>query len=276
MSSQPTIVPDVCPKCHRSESWSVWVAQEGHPMGMCHRASCGYVSRFTGVPVLGVIKKKEAWHFTRPSVPLTGGQQELVARKFGIDGAELEGYSEFDDRFLLGVYGPTGYNYRGTIAYSLSGGTPKSLTYNEKPDEPFIHYAQGAYAPFGACRDLVIVEDWFSAEKVATTGLAIGVALNGTHLNQQMVSEIAVIAASRRGKVWLALDQDAHCKALGFLFKYREQFPGGLFCWTLRVDLKYETTARITSALVCGRTNFLKDENGTFANSSDAKGQAGV
>jgi hypothetical protein len=272
------MVTTECPKCQRAEGWSVWVAREGYPMGMCHRATCGYVARLDATTAFnGTPRVKEPRHYTRPITALNNEHKALIRGKFGISPDEVDGYSIQDDRFLLGVYGPTGYNYRGTIAYSLSGATPKSLTYNEKPGQPFIHYA--AALPFGGAvkSNLVIVEDWFSAEKVATTGEAVGVALNGSHLSQDMVTEISGVATKYGAKVWLALDRDAHCKALGYLFKYREQFPGGLFCWTLSKDLKYETTDRIRAALVDGRTNFLKDEEyGAASNFSPNKGQESV
>jgi hypothetical protein len=189
----------------------------------------------------------------------------LLVNKFGLI-PDVEGYNEMDDRFVLGVYGPTGYNKRGVVAYSLSGATPKSLAYNEKPGEPFVHYC-GMNA---ITQGIVIVEDWFSAEKVGVTGLGIGIALMGTNLAQAAVTEIAELANRIGAKVWLAFDQDAYEKSLNYLFKYREQFPGGLFAWRLKQDLKYESTKRITEALVDGRTNFF---DRTPNSSSNAEGQ---
>jgi hypothetical protein len=232
-------------------------------MGKCHRAQCGYLGQLDGY-AFTVPKKPEPRYYTRPITLLDAGQLKLIEARFGIDPDEVAGYNETEDRFLLGVYGPVGHNRRGYIAYSLSGGVPKSLTYKEKPEEPFIHYAVGPW------NNLVVVEDWFSAEKVAATNRGAGVAIMGTNLTQEMVSEMAVIAAARRAKVWLAFDQDAYEKSLNYLFKYREQFPGGLFAWRLKQDLKYETTKRITEALVDGRTNFF---DRTPNSRSNAEGQ---
>jgi hypothetical protein len=179
----------------------------------------------------------------------------LLQRLFGLSTDEIEGYSPADDRLVLPVFGPYGYNRRGCIAYSLSGGKPKTLTYNEKPDQPFIHYAADS-KPVG---HLVIVEDWFSAEKVATTGEAVGVAIMGTHLSQEAVTEIAGTAARMGARTWLALDRDAYAKTIGYLARYREQFAYGLYAWSLAKDLKYETTERIKRALDNGANDFSVD-----------------
>lgn len=240
----------VCPSCGHAESWSIWPGTHGHIMGTCHRALCSYGSRRLdqgqSAPTLPP-KKKEPRYYTRSIRPLTADQEQFIAGKFGIDSNEMEGYNDFDDRFILGVYGPVGYNRRGYIAYSLSGATPKSLAYNEKPEEPLIHHTDT-----GACvAPRVIVEDWFSAEKVAAAG-GVGVAIMGTYLDQAKVTEIAAVAT---GPVYLALDRDAYHKTIGYIVKYREQFPLGLYAWSLRVDLKYESTERIKAALD-GESNF--------------------
>lgn len=262
MSAQ--LVPAECPKCHRKESWSVWIGEQGHPMGKCHRAQCGHLGQLDGY-AFTVPKKPEPRYYTRPIKPLTAEQRGLVELRFGVNPGEMEGYNAIEDRFILPVYGPDGYNLRGVVAYSLSGGTPKSLNYNEKPEQPFIHVAGDRHNT-----NIVVVEDWFSAEKVGATSLACGVAIMGTNLSQAAVTEIAELANRTGAKVWLAFDQDAYERSLNYLFKYREQFPGGLFAWRLKQDLKYETTKRITEALVDGRTNFF---DRTPNSRSNAEGQ---
>jgi hypothetical protein len=253
----------ICPKCaggsDSEKSLSIRVDEAGGVHWRCFRALCGYTGGPRGVRSIFATKKKEPRYFTRPIKPLTDLQQIFLLDKFASFPlmGEVEGYSYWDDRFILGVYGPEGYNKRGVVAYSFNQ-KPKTLTYNEKPDEPFIHYAMSL--PYGgaAHSNVVIVEDWFSAEKVAATGYAVGVALMGTNLDQAMVSEIAGYANSRGAKTWIALDRDAYTKSLLYLNKYREQFGGGLFAWSLAKDLKYETTERITEALVDGKTDFIR------------------
>jgi hypothetical protein len=242
-----------CPKCGMSEGYYLFTNSLGYLVGKCYRAKCGHTARVDGRPDLIVPKPatREPRYYTRPMRELTAEQFDLIDTRFGIRPEEIDGYSEADDRFLLPVYGPKGYNRRGYIAYSLSGGTPKTLPYNEKPDEPWVHYAGSQVA------GVVIVEDWFSAEKVATAG-AKGVAIMGTNLTQEMVTEIAAYAALH--PVHIALDRDAYAKTIGYVSRYREQFPLGLYAWSLRVDLKYESTERIKRALD-GASNFLEDGN---------------
>lgn len=246
--TQQFMVEGACPKCQRAESWSVWIGKSGEPMGTCHRALCSYGTRPIGT-VIGILppKKKEPRYYTRPLEPLTEDQYAMIYERFGLDGKEIT-YNEIDDRFILGVYGPVGYNRRGYIAYSLSGAIPKSLTYNEKPEEPWMHWAKGMLSAS------VVVEDWFSAEKVACAR-ADGIAIMGTNLTQAMVTEIA---AAANGPTFLAFDRDAFGKSVGYIAKYREQFPLGLYAWSLVKDLKYETTERIKEALD-GNYDFSRD-----------------
>lgn len=250
----------LCPKCaggsDGEKSLNIRLDEGGGVHWRCFRSSCGYTGGPRGIRSVFAERKREARHFTRPIEPPTEAHLALLDSLFGLNEGELEGYSPTDDRFILGVYGPYGYNKRGVLAYSLSGGKPKSLTYNEKPDEPFIHYAK--YAGYGKYAHLVIVEDWFSAEKVATTGEAVGAAIMGTHLDQAAITEIAGVAARYGARTWLALDRDAYAKTIGYVARYREQFAYGLYAWSLAKDLKYETTERIKEALN-GKNNFTVD-----------------
>jgi hypothetical protein len=210
-------------------------------MGTCHRASCGYTAPIEGtfVPVLG---KREPRYYTRPYREPSAEQEVIIYKRFGLPPGTVTGYNDIDDRFILSVDGPQ-HQRRGCIAYSLSGAKPKSLTYKEKLEQPFIHWTMRFNPPA-----IVLVEDWFSAEKVAEAG-ATGVALLGTNLNQEAVNEIKAVAANWNVPTFVALDRDAYTKSLLYLSKYREQFPRGLYAWSLRVDLKYETVDRIKRAL---------------------------
>lgn len=253
------LLPDgrhLCPKCYGGteleHSLSVRHDEGGMVYWRCFRSSCSFAGGPRGVASLFSTKKREPRHFTRPIKPLTAEQVGLLQDKFGAAQIPLEvdGYSYWDDRFILGVWG-VGYRKRGVIAYSFNQ-KPKVLTYNELPEEPFIHYA----LPEPPARSLVIVEDWFSAEKVATAG-GLGVAIMGTHIDQAMITEIVEVANGR--PTWVALDRDAYTKTLLYLSRFREQFPGGLFAWSLAKDLKYETQERIREALVDGKVDFTSD-----------------
>ena len=252
----------VCPKCNggsdAESSLSLRFDVAGGVHWRCFRALCGYTGGPRGVRNAFATIKREPRYMTRPTCYLRNEQREIVDSLFGLDAIDLGIlYTEQDDRFILPVEGPR-RKRRGCIAYSLSGAKPKSLTYNEKPEEPFIHHATSK-----GRENIVIVEDWFSAEKVAATGLATGAAIMGTHLTQADVSELVATAAQFGAKTWLALDKDAYAKSIGYLHRYREQFPGGLWVWSLDRDLKYETTERITEALTNGKINFSRDVSTT-------------
>ncbi len=228
-----------CPKCGHGESWYTWFGSHGDPMGRCYRASCGHVGPLGGLMVAADIKRERTpRYYTRPYKQPTAEQDAAIYDRFGLPPGTVEGYNEIDDRFILGIDGPA-HQRRGHIAYSLSGATPKSLTYNEKPDQPFIHWTMKFYPPA-----IVLVEDWFSAEKVREAG-ATGVALLGTNLTQDSVNEITQVATAWNCPTFVALDRDAYTRTLLYLSKYREQFPLGLYAWSLLRDLKYETVERI-------------------------------
>lgn len=244
----------ICPKCSggsdNEKSLMVYVDHDFQFHWKCYRATCGYRGgkSTTGLPI--VPAKREPRFYTRPYVYPTPEQHDLIQSRFGLPAGTVDGYSAIDDRFILKVFGTSGL--RGHVAYSLSGAKPKSLTYNERPEEPFVHYTQLSVS-FG----LVIVEDWFSAEKVAEAG-GTGVALMGTNLSQAMVTEIAKVCGRFQVPTFLAFDLDAYSKALSYQIKFREQFPYGLKVWKLRVDLKYEPVENIKRALR-GETNNFGD-----------------
>ena len=229
-----------CPKCGHEESWSVWMGS-AELMGKCHRAQCGYTAPVDAM-FAAPIKHREPRYYTRPYKEPSAEQEVIIYKRFGLPPGTVTGYNEIDDRFILSVDGPQ-HQRRGVIAYSLSGAKPKSLTYKEKLEQPFVHWSHRLNP-----KAIVLVEDWFSAEKVSEAG-ATGVALLGTNLSQDAVTEIKQVAANWNVPTFVALDRDAYTKSLLYLSKYREQFARGLYAWSLRVDLKYESVERIKRAL---------------------------
>lgn len=154
------------------------------------------------------------------------------------------------DRYIYTVRSPS-LAVRGYIARSFSGASPKVLTYNELPGDPFIGWA-------GKGPVTVIVEDWVSAEKiVASVGFAGAVALNGTYLSLEMVREIH--ETSDGGQVILALDKDAWAKSIGYLQQYGNMFNPRLRVWRLEDDLKYVPAELIKKAILDDRPDFTAD-----------------
>ena len=233
----------ICPKCNGGSDNERCLSINGDSW-RCWRSTCGYWGGPNGGRGRVVVnsRSKEPRHYTRPYKPLNGDQAALISSKFGLAGGVIDGYSETDDRFILGVSGPQ-HQLRGHIAYSLSGGKPKSVNYWAKTDEAFNHWAMSLRPPA-----IVVVEDWFSAEKVREAE-ATGVALNGTLLTQQMITDIAHVASRWQIPTYLAFDRDAFPKAISYQTKFAEQFIYGLKVWALQKDLKYVQVERIKHAI---------------------------
>lgn len=245
----------ICPKCNggsdNERCLSIQVSDnEASPSWRCWRSTCGFWGGPNGGRgrVEARSRSKEPRHYTRPYKALNDEQAAIIHSRFGLGDGTVDGYSEACDRFILAVEGPQ-HQLRGHIAYSLSGGRPKSVNYWGLTAEPFNHWAM-----VGKPAALVVVEDWFSAEKVREAG-ATGVALCGTLLTQAMVSDISHVARNWQIPTYLALDRDAFGKAIAYRARYAEQFKYGLQVWALRVDLKYESVEKIKNATV---------ESGTF------------
>lgn len=255
----------VCPMCmggsDQEETFVATRYASGEVSGRCFRATCAFGVGAKGTPPASKIKPPR--YYTRPTRFPTAAHAELIEDRFGLETGTVDSYSEHEDRFVLPVTGPLRQR-RGVVAYSLSGAVPKSLTYNELPAEPFMHWAEGA-----CLEPVVIVEDWFSAEKVAAAG-GVGVAIMGTYLSSEMVAELAQC----RSPAVIAFDFDAFGTAVKYKERYAEQFPEGLRVWRLKRDLKYEPIERIQEAFA-GKEDFHVDE-GTTNFGSDAKGQASV
>lgn len=262
-----TSTREVCPKCKGGSDGekclSISVDLNFGVHWKCFRSSCGFAGGPRGVPnAFGGGVKREPRYYTRPYRPLTQVQHDFFYAKFGIDPVEIAGYSAETDRFIFPVFGDgLGFEYRGCMARSFSGEQPKSLTYNEQPDKPFIHFAYPNSLP--DARAVVVVEDWLSAEKVAQSDEVVAVALNGTRITQEMISEISTVAQRPPGRpTYLALDKDAFCKSVKYVHRYREQFPGGLYVWALSRDLKYEAGEAIRAAIRAGKGAEFGEKHG--------------
>jgi DNA primase len=123
------------------------------------------------------------------------------------------------------------------------------LTYRERVDEPWIHYVY----PDCTYTHAVIVEDWFSAQKVADAG-ALGIALLGTHLNRDRVDEIKQVCA--KVQTIIALDQDAYAKAIEYVLEFGGELNPPMKVGRLKQDLKYVDKDVIKAVLDEGRTDF--------------------
>lgn len=227
--ANPQGVRIVCPWCgggsDEERCMQVWSATAYR----CFRATCG---RGQGQPteVNGLAQARAPRVFSRPTYYLTSSQSEFLASKYGYCPAEIT-YCEEMNRFILPV---RDYNehLRGHIARSLIGDKPKTINYQSMQDQPFSHWPK--LNRLLASNAVFVVEDWFSAERINWLGHR-ACAILGTHLNLDKAEELKRVQGN--GRIFLALDQDATGKAIGYCAKYQELLPG-LRVLPLTVDIK--------------------------------------
>ena len=251
----------LCPECNggssKEISLSLFKDHDGRIAWKCFRASCDYKGNPRGVSGESGKKLPLPRYYTEPFVPLSEQQRYWFRTRFGFEPPCW--YSD-SQRFVLPVRAPSG-SLRGYQAYSFKESVqPKCITYRERVVEPFMHWPRSkrrGRAPEPVITTTVIVEDWFSAQKVMLAG-AQSVALLGTTLNEERVEEIR--SASQNRQVILALDADAYAKSVRYVIDYGEAFKPPLRVWKLVRDLKYESLDRIRMALNDDRnTNFGVD-----------------
>jgi hypothetical protein len=131
---------------------------------------------------------------------------------------------------------------RGHVARQIYGDYPPK-TINYATVSPFLHWS--AYAPY--CKDIVVVEDWFSAEHVGMLLDVRAVSLNGTYLSPDAEAEITTQAEGR--SLHIALDRDALAKALHIVLRLRMHRIEPCNVWMLGRDLKHVDLCRIALAL---------------------------
>jgi hypothetical protein len=90
----------------------------------------------------------------------------------------------------------------------------KSLTFKEKVDEPWLHWA-------GIGRNVFIVEDIPSAERLAMLGYG-AVAIMGSYIGDDAMLEIVQVAKQHAdSKVYVSLDRDAAHRSAAYADKLR-------------------------------------------------------
>lgn len=252
-----------CPWClggsTGERSLSLGVSASGSIYFRCFRAQCGKSGGKRGA----VTAKKPPRYFTAHTEHLSAERATWFHDKFGFVPASTR-YATFLDRYVYTMWEPRGHKARGFIARSFGDQEPKALTYNERPDEPFIGWSLSPLYVDGVA-PIVLVEDWVSSEKVAAAG-GIGVCLSGTYLSGDAALEIAECALERR--VVIALDRDAFAKGVKMAADY-----GGLFkqrprVWRLKEDLKYVPASVIVRAMDDDDCNDFGDEWARTENSS--------
>lgn len=244
----------VCPWCGggstREASLSVLSDGYGKVSYRCWRAGCGV----HGGDQLLAAPRKPARPFTYGTRVLTTRESSELRHKYKLLSTAGILFSDDLDRYVFIVRDVAG-NRRGVIARAFDGRAPKTLTFKESADEPFLHWAK----PQGYEPGLVIiVEDVLSAMRLAQQG-ATGVALLGCHMTYDAALEIAQNTAGQQAV--LALDRDAFAKSLDLWKRHHALFnpplrvqrlardvkddePDNVKNWILEHDTRTTTTAR--------------------------------
>lgn len=238
----------VCLNCNGGQSKEKSLAitrDSGKILYKCHRDSCnlppGIIFEYDGIEPIVPVKDKRR-EYTKDLVNLTEQDYEFFWDKFRLEEEDLQGVRRCLEtrRYLLPIIGHGG-QLRGHIARSFDGLVPKASAYKYKCDEPFI----GWIHPIRNWIDessVVIVEDWFSAAKVAKAGIS-AITINGTHISW----EAALEAVLDYDEVILALDRGTLPKMLKYCNIYGSLWPK-YRVWSLDKDLKYEQEEKIRNA----------------------------
>jgi len=223
-----------CPKCnggHKKEKDLSVTKTHSHLKWICFRASCGFkgiVDHRSGKPLeTQQPRVKRPRPYTKPTEVYKGN---YLQNSFGVATRTL--WNKQDKRILMPVVSSKGsvigHIARGYKALGWSGEGPKTITYTNTLDEPFMHFASLT------TERMVLVEDWVSAEKVSQ--LCPAVALLGTHMSYKDVLHLKNVGIR---DLVVALDADAWNKYSGWHNQFRLFFRSLTFkMWSSQLDPK--------------------------------------
>lgn len=250
-----SLAGELCPSCNggSTKEGSLSVSKrEGLLLWQCHRASCGFRGASAGprsprkhlkeLPTRGTMGR---WIASESTV-VDASTRQLLETKYGITENHISKYSigwdQDSGRLVLPVENARSERL-GAVLRSLDGKQPKTLNHTEK--DAIAWYINTATP------DIIIVEDQLSA--IRASDYLTSVALLGTHLNEDRVSEIRRVAGN--GRVYLALDADAWASAVKYAIHYRNQLKLDLV--KLNKDIKNQTDEELSS-LMSGLTGEIK------------------
>lgn len=259
--SKGTSLREICPRCgggsKKEKSLVLTMAEDGNLLWKCHRASCGDAGKTFVWDMIASHRgesKKPPRVFKglleNPSAEVLDwfwDEFQIISSTVAEAGVRM---STETNRLHLPLYGPPPKcNYRGAILRQWKDPlNPKSLTYKEAMDEPFINWGE----QYSHRYPVVIVEDYFSCMKLSQARIN-AVSISGTHLSQRMVREIMGVHEN----AIIALDKDATAKAVAYAGTFRHLL--GLKVWKLEKDLKYVSEKRILSAYFADKIDFSED-----------------
>lgn len=243
------LASELCPACKGGDTGERTLSvarKDGRLMWICHRASCPFRGSEWGPCRVGELYTRTpsprgvtGRDYIRTSSPLPDKYREMFTEKYSLEINTLAhwgiGWAEEDKRVVMPVRNRQGEDI-GAQLRSYEGANPKTITHTEA-------CAVAWYARTGDTRHLIIVEDQVSAMRLWQRGVS-AVALLGTHLNEEMVSEIR---KTKFKSVVIALDNDAIAKSVQFVIKFRSYLP--MLLLPISKDIKDQTERELTTTL---------------------------
>jgi hypothetical protein len=216
-------VRTVCPFCQGGRSSEktlvITLSDDGALLFVCHRANCGARGSLGG----GCIVRKPEKRLPTPRpldtdelYPIYGREIELIEGDWHMKPPRWWKHHVGMHMIAMPVFDPQ-FRTRGHILRQYpgyKGPKPKSLTFKEKVDEPWLHWASVG-------RHIFVVEDIPSAERLALLGYG-AVAILGSYIGDDAMLEIVSVANRRKDDtLYISLDRDATKKAMEYADKIR-------------------------------------------------------
>lgn len=215
----------VCPFCGGGRSGEATLVlshtDDGALLFVCHRDNCGASGRLGGGPSLRRAEKRPASPRVLDisgSTYLTDYQEEQLRKQWPFPA--FPAYWRWLPRLgrlIFPVKGPL-WEHRGYLARLVPGVNypqtmmmgPKVLTFREAIAFPWQHWVLGRERT-----PIYVVEDIPSAERLGVAGVN-AVAILGTYMTEDMMTEIIEVATIRNSMIVMALDKDAIKKTLAY------------------------------------------------------------
>lgn len=206
-------VREICPRCgggSSSEKSLGVTRKDGGVVWQCFRAKCGYKGAIGshGQPAVTIkAPKKRVWE--GQTMPFAEDHAQRIRELWNMDPPESWWWTtDYGGRVAMSIRSPR-YTHRGWVLRSITGGTPKALTYVHEGEEGLSWYREHTEGP------TIVVEDIPSA--VRASRYYNSVALCGTGVGLDRASEIAQYGTR---PIIMALDQDATAQSFALARRY--------------------------------------------------------
>jgi Toprim-like len=192
----------------------------------CHRASCGF-KYSAGYAVDHGLRPSRVRPYTGALALLDRADFVWLCTRFDAPISAFGAMRKSDGRYFLPIIGPEGTRrgwvsrrpWEGSPLWDAGDKSPKSLTYMET-DEPVQCWNTFGGVPVDVEDTVVLVEDQISATRVLIDTSLVSVAILGTGINEEKVSELQRHARN----ILIALDADATGQSFSMARKWGQAF----------------------------------------------------